>query len=183
MDRVAWRSTACSIVWKRGVKPPRAASADIVEQVGIGQGAVLRRLQRPDVERDRRTAARGYDPIDQELGGRHVAFLSGSRQYRLENRFDALRGERVEARPSGLGEREIIGLPPRSAMTLWPGGSVRLHIIVGHELEDTQISRTVEQNVSSEVTKVTGEKQWARKRFEWARYPRHWASAWDTEVR
>ena len=35
--------------------------------------AVLRRLQRPNVERYRRPSARGDDAIDQELGCRHVA--------------------------------------------------------------------------------------------------------------
>jgi Virulence factor BrkB len=50
------------------------------------------------VERHRRPAARGYDAIDQELGGRHVAVLCSGRQHRLEHTFDVLRGERVKAR-------------------------------------------------------------------------------------
>ena len=75
------------------------ASADVVEQVGIGEGAVLWRLQRPDVERHRRAAAGGDDAINQELGGRHVAVLRGGCQHRLEHRFHAFRRKRVKACP------------------------------------------------------------------------------------
>ncbi len=73
------------------------AGPDVVEQVGVAQGAVLWRLQRPNVKRDWRSAGRRYDAIDEELGGRHVAVLRGRRQHRLEHRFDALGRERVEA--------------------------------------------------------------------------------------
>ena len=52
----------------------------------------------------RRSATRRYDASDQELGGRHVSVLRGSRQHCLKHRFDALRRERVEAHPSRFGE-------------------------------------------------------------------------------
>src|SRR5215204_4399170 len=55
------------------------------------------------------------DAIDQELGGRHVAVLRGGRQHRLKHRFNALRGERVEARPSGFGERDGLSLRASSS--------------------------------------------------------------------
>ena len=65
--------------------------------------------------RHRRSAARRYDAVDQEPGGRHVAVLRGSRQDGLKHRFDALRRERVEARPSGLGQRDGLSLRASSS--------------------------------------------------------------------
>src|SRR5829696_1178343 len=71
---VRFATMAEMVIWRE------AARADVAEQVGIGEGTILWRLQRPNVERHRCSAARGYDPIDQELGGRHVC--SGRASYR-----------------------------------------------------------------------------------------------------
>jgi len=54
------------------------------------------------VERHWRSAARRYDAIDQELGGRHVAVLRGGRQHCLKHRFDALCRSREQLRDALL---------------------------------------------------------------------------------
>ena len=134
--RLATMAEMVSLLWRE------PAGADVVEQIGIGEGAVFGRLQRPNVERHRRPAARGYDAIDQELRGRHVSVLRSSRQHRLKDRFDALRRERVEARPSRLGQRDVIGLASRTAAAR---RSIGFHLI-DHRFEDTRISNvTVER--------------------------------------
>ena len=48
-----------------------------------------------------------------------VAVLRGSRQHRLEDRFDTLCRERVEARPGRLGQRDGTSANA-SAWCAWP---------------------------------------------------------------
>ena len=118
------------------------------------------------MERDRRPSARGYDAIDQELGGRHVAVLRGGRQHRLEHGLDALRRERVKARPRRLGQGDVISLASRSAAAGRLGHNIRFdfvrHRLKIHKIQKVGVTneRVDESQESAAEVRIVGLSRW-----------------------